>query len=70
MNISDPDVFGLVAKILMVNAAATLLLAGLSYATSALMLNGLAFLDKRLDPSRKPGRVGLSSSKLPDQFPG
>ena len=50
MNI-NPEVVDMIGKILAVNAVATLLLARLSYAWSALSLNALAALDRWLDPS-------------------
>ena len=51
----DPEVVDMIAKVVAVNAAATLLLAVMSYVLSALMLNGLASLEQWLDPSLKPG---------------
>ena len=51
----DPDVVKMIGKIAAVNAVATLLLALLSCAWSAVMLNALALLDRWLDPSRKAG---------------
>jgi len=54
MNIAS-EVVDMIAKVVAVNAAATLLLAVMSYVLSALMLNGLASLERWLDPSLKPG---------------
>ena len=54
MNI-DSEVVDMIAKVVAVNAAATLLLAVMSYVLAALMLNGLASLERSLDPSLKPG---------------
>lgn len=48
----DPEVLDMIAKVVGVNVVATLLLAVLSVVFSAVMLNGLAWLDRWLDPSR------------------
>ena len=53
---ADPEVVDMIVKFLAVNAGAMLLLAGLSYVVSALMLEGLAALDRWLDPSRRSKR--------------
>ena len=53
---ADPEVMDMIMKFLAVNAGAMLLLAGLSYVISALMLEGLAALDRWLDPSRRSKR--------------
>ena len=57
----------MIAKIMAVNAVAILLLAAMSYAVSALMLEGLAALDKWLDPSRKRGSGPLESPNQPPE---
>jgi len=51
----EPEIVDMIAKVAAVNAVAVLLLAVMSYVLSALMLNGLATLEKWLDPSLKPG---------------
>lgn len=61
MNI-DPDIAKLVTSSLAVNSAALLVLAVLSYFGSALALNGLAWLDRKLNPSHReepPSNDGL-----------
>ncbi len=63
----DPEVFDMIGQILVVNAVATLLLVVMSYAISALMLDGLAVVDKWLDPSRKLAPGGRGSTKAPNQ---
>jgi len=55
----------MIAKVVAVNAVATLLLAVMSYALSALMLNGLASLDRRLNSSLKPGGDHLDPQEEP-----
>ena len=55
MNI-DPNVVDMAAKFVAVNAVATLVLAVLSYAFSAVMLDGLDALDRWLSPSRAMGK--------------
>ena len=52
MNV-DPEVVDMIGKFLAVNVVVTLLLAVLSYALSALMLNSLAAVDRWLNPSRR-----------------
>jgi hypothetical protein len=64
----DPEVLDMIAKVLGVNIVATLLLAVLSVAYSALMLNGLASLDRWLDPSRTE-RTGPAVPTEPDPHP-
>jgi len=53
---ADPEVVDMIVKFLAVNAVALSLLAVLSYVVSALMLEGLARLDRWLDPSRRSKR--------------
>jgi hypothetical protein len=48
----DPDVVDMIGKFVAVNAVATLLLAVLSYTLSAVLLSGLARLDRWLDTSQ------------------
>lgn len=66
MNI-DPEIVDMIAKVAVMNAAATLLMVVMAYAGSALALNGLAALDKWLDPSLKPGRSHLDGQNEQDQ---
>ena len=49
----NPGVVDMIAKFVAVNAVATLVLAVMSYALSALILNGLEALDRWLDPSSR-----------------
>src|SRR5688572_16005823 len=58
MNI-DSDVANMLGQVLAVNAGAVLLLAALSYGASVLMLEGVAALDRWLDPSRHAGKQPL-----------
>jgi hypothetical protein len=66
MNI-DPGIVDMIAKIVAVNAAVTLLLLVMSYVGSALMLEGLAALDRRLNPSFRLGRGLGDHGKKPNQ---
>ena len=56
----------MIAKVVAVNAAAILLLAALSYVLAAVMLNGLASLERSLDPSLKPQREHQAIEDLKD----
>ena len=47
----DPDILQAIAQVVAVNIGAMLLLAVLSYVTSALMLKAVAALDRHHDPS-------------------
>ena len=49
----NPEVLNLIATFAAVNAVLVVLLAVMSYATSALMLELLSWLDRWMDPSRK-----------------
>lgn len=49
----DPDLLKAAGDILAVNAVATLVLAVMSYLLSRWSLDGLEWLDRWLDPSRK-----------------
>jgi hypothetical protein len=53
----DPDLLKAAGDILAVNAVATLVLAVMSYLLSKWALDGLEWLDRWLDPSRKHGKV-------------
>jgi hypothetical protein len=66
MNI-DPELLDMIAKYVGVNAVATLLLAVLSYFGSGWMLEGLAWVDRRLDPARRWRKGSPVLEKTPDK---
>jgi hypothetical protein len=65
----DPNIVDMVAKLVAVNAVAVLVLAVMSYALSALMLDGLEALDRRLDPSRALAKGSPRLKNPPHQPP-
>lgn len=65
----DSELLDMIAKVVAVNAVAALLLWVLSYATSALMLEGLASLEKWLDSTLKPGQASESGLPSRDDSP-
>jgi hypothetical protein len=69
MNLSDPEVINMIAKIVAVNVVATLVLAVLSYALGAFLLDRLTDLDRWLDPSRIRGNGHPQLKHAPSQPP-
>jgi len=65
----DHDVVDMVAKFVAVNAVATLVLAVMSYALSALLLDGLEAVDRWLDPSKAMEKQNSLIRNIPNDPP-